>query len=185
MATIIDSYSETNYSADYYVFGEGKMSGQSFTGNGGFLGKAVLFLKRAGSPVGSVYCEIYAHSGVYGTSSIATGSPLATSSSVDVSTLSTDYALVEFSFTGVNQIELVNGTNYVLIYTSDDTIYNYPNYVLIGMDSSSPSHSGNRCYNTTGTWYAQDNIDVCFYIYEKETTPTVGTKYPLPAFRKS
>lgn len=182
MSVIIDSYSELNYTTFHYGYGNGGMSGQSFTGDGSALGKAAFYLKRTGLPVGNIYCEIYAHSGTFGTNSVATGEALATSVAIDVSTLSTDYAVVNFAFTGLNQIILENETYYVLVLTSDDTIYDFPNYIEVGLDSATLAHGGNRCYNAGGGWFAQDIYDICFYVYALETPPIVGTKYSLPAF---
>jgi meiotically up-regulated gene 157 (Mug157) protein len=54
--------------------------------------------------------------------------------------------------------------------------------VWFSTDGSSPTHSGNY-WSRFG---ARSDIDACFYVYgESSTTPTIGVKYPLPAFKRS
>ena len=88
MAVLLDSYSENNIS-DYKGMqgGTDEGVGQSFTGDGGILTTAKFFLSRVGSPTGNMTAKIYAHTGTYGTSSELTGSALATSGTVDVTTI--------------------------------------------------------------------------------------------------
>ena len=114
MATIVDSYSETNKSQ---VNGFGSPTfqgyGQSFTGDGGTLNSSKFYLEKRELPTGNIVSKVYAHSGTFGTSSVPTGSALATSDNVDVSTLGL-LALVTFTFSGANKITLTNGTKYVV-----------------------------------------------------------------------
>jgi hypothetical protein len=167
---VCDSYSESNRSFDQILtgteFAGGRPNwGQSFTGNGAVLDKATFYLKKVGSPTGNATAIIYAHSGTFGTSSVGTGSALATSATLDVSTLTTSYALKDFTFSGGNKITLTNGTNYVVVvnYAGGD---GFSNYVHVGVDNSSSSHGGNQVERTgAGVWTANSSNDACFYVY--------------------
>lgn len=170
---VIDSYSESNYSADFTFSDDGDLSGQSFTGNGSNLGSVQFYLKNNASAVGNIRAEIYAHSGTFGTNGVPTGSPLAVSDNVAASSIGSTYELVSFQFTGANQIQLVNGTKYFAVYTSDD-VMNFPNILFVGFDNTSPSHAGNRAFNTTGSWSSQSSVDVIFYVNDNVQVETAS-----------
>jgi len=166
MPNIIDSYSESNRNTDYNVQPSGgnayKVS-QSFTGNGATLGSAVFYLKKLGSPTGNATAEIYAHSGSFGTSSVPTGAALATSDSLDISTLTTTQTLTTLNFTGGNQIVLTNGTKYCVVFTSNNG--DLSNNVVLGVDTISPTHGGNDA-TYVASWTAHSTRDACFYVYD-------------------
>ena len=166
MATIIDSYSENNQSAQPRLNSDGIFGiGQSFSNtNANTLDSCKFYLKKGGSPTGNAVAKIYAHSGTYGTSSIPTGSSLATSDNFDVSNLSTSFGLKIFSFSGVNRISLSASTNYVITveYNGGDA----DNYVSVGNDNTSPTAGGNYSQTTDGiNWGSSATQDVCFYVY--------------------
>jgi hypothetical protein len=124
---------------------------------------SVIPLSKTGSPTGSAYIKIYAHSGVYGTSSVPTGAPLTTSDALDVSTLTAGVLNQTFTFTGGNQITLAASTNYcvVLVYTGGDA----SNRINWRRDGSSPTGSGNSATSTDGTsWTADNTKDQYFQI---------------------
>jgi hypothetical protein len=166
-ASTADSYSETNQSSNQ-ALGNGIISGvgQSFTGDGTVLSSARWYLAALGSPsTGNIQAHVYAHSGTFGTSSVPTGSPVASSNIYDASALDlqpttgTSYRLVEFEFE--DEFTLVNLTNYVV--TLEYGSGNVTNHVLVGTDNSLPSASGNfATYNGT-TWTANSSVDACFY----------------------
>jgi hypothetical protein len=174
---ICDYYSEDNYSGVGLAIGTEYVSAraQSFEGDGGVLVSAKAYLRKAGSPTGNAVAQIYAHSGTYG-SGIPTGSVLATSESVDVSTISTSRELVQFTFSGAEQIDLVDGTHYffVIFYDADDN----SRYIVWEADSSGTHEGNSAAYNQTN-WVTL-TYDLCFYIYRE--APLIGGKYPLPAF---
>ena len=171
--TIVDSYSEDNRSGSGMVYADQPGEGQSFTGDGGVLAASKFFCKKTGLPTGSAYSKIYAHSGTFGTSSVPTGSPLATSDAFNVATLTGDYQLITFTFSGAEKITLTNTTKYVV--TFEYTGGTYENYVDVGDDWSSPGHGGNRSYVQTGTWTASSSTDSCFYVYKDDLTTTSTT----------
>lgn len=168
MAVIVDSYSESNQSIDYEIWANTAryQMAQSFTGDGNVLDSIALYLAKLGSPAGNMTVYIYAHTGTFGTSSLPTGSILATSDTINANTLSTSHVLTTFNFSGANRITLTNTTKYVLVidFESGDG----SNTVKVGVDSSSPTHAGNAAENDArfGGWTARSGTDLCFYVYQ-------------------
>jgi len=167
MENIADYYPESEYTGYNTLFGTSFVGrGQSFGGNGEIIQYVDFYLFRTGSTTGNAYAKIYAHSGTYGTSSIPTGTALATSDAFDTSTLPTSIALVRLTFSGANKITLTNSVAYVLTleYTNDGSTY-----LRIGQDSSG-GHAGNESYKQSGSWNAVSTSDLIFYIYTAGTT---------------
>lgn len=162
-----DSYSETSQDSDAAlqdtVGADLSAIGQSFIGNDGALLKCTFYLKKSGAPTGNAVAKVYAHAGTFGATSIPTGTPLATSSPVDVSSLTTSHVLTGFSFTGANQIILASGTPYVVVleYSGGSG----GNVVQAGIDISAPTHGGNLSTFGGGTWSPLVGFDACFYVY--------------------
>lgn len=170
---ILDSYSESNWDSDLNV-ADATIAGQaqSFHGASVVLYSAKFYLTKRGSPTGNIVAKLYAHSGTFGTSSIPTGSALATSDNIDVSTIPTSIALVEFLFTGANQYVMSAGVDYVIAVEYSDGS-NGVNDVLVGRDVSSPTHAGNNSRLQSGTWNAFSTSDTIFYVYN-QSPPTMG-----------
>lgn len=171
-STLVDSYSETNYSGDYIQLFTDYIEyvGQSFTATAGNLESCKFYIAKSGSPTGSAYAELYAHTGTFGSTGVPTGSPLATSDAFSVSTLTTSLALTTFNFTGINQYTMVADTKYFIVLRYNGG--NNTNYIYIGLDATSPSHAG--CYVRAGGWFYDAAYDTCFYVYD-ETTSTSTT----------
>lgn len=166
--TLVQSYSESNYGNDYSVFtGNLNATSQSFTGNGGVLNSVKFYLYKAGSPTGNATVKIYAHTGTYGTSSVPTGSVLATSDNFDVSTLTGSITLITFNFTGANKITLTNGTYYTATYNWSGG--DASNKTVFGADATSPTGGGNFAFND-GSWTAFSGSDAIYYIYSDDLT---------------
>jgi hypothetical protein len=161
-ATTEDSYPDTNQDSTQQL-GNGTILGvgQSITGAGGKLSRVRFELSKSGTPTGNAVAKLYTHSGTFGTSSIPTGTALATSENLDVSTLSTTAALVDLEFE--DEVTLTNTTKYVIAleYTNGDG----SNYVLMGTDTSSPTHGGNASTLTGTTWSPASGTDLIFYVY--------------------
>jgi hypothetical protein len=162
--TVTDSYSESNQD-NYFgsVSGTATGMGQSFTGNGLLLHSCKFWLKKTGVPTGYIYAKLYAHTGTFGTNSKPTGSPLATSSGIDISTISTSGALITFNFT--SSYTLVNGTHYVITVEYTNKTQGYG--VDVGDDYTSSMHSGNPSYKNNGIWSGSGftDYDLIFYVY--------------------
>lgn len=165
MANIIDSYPESNYANNGSIYSSFPADGQSFTVSVADhkLNSCKFYLEKIGSPTGNAVAKLYSHSGTYGSSSVPNSS-LATSGTFDVSTLSAvSYQLITFTFTGVNKVLLANATYYCIVveYSGGDI----NNRVSVGLDDTSPSHSGNRFYYGAGTWNVSASHDDIFYVY--------------------
>ncbi|HUX55115.1 MAG TPA: choice-of-anchor R domain-containing protein [Williamwhitmania sp.] len=175
-SSIVDSYSESNYTDDTYMarLGAGGINyvAQSFIGNGKTLNSAKFYLKKYGSPTGTMVAYLWAHAGTYGLDGYPIAPLYATSNSLDVSTLTTNSQLIEFTFS--SNFKLVNGVKY-MIGIGYMTGGGGANYVLAGYDTS-PSHAGNGAYYNNGAWYPDQTIDYIFYVYGKnyDTTANVG-----------
>jgi len=94
--------------------------------------------------------------------------------------------LIPFNFSGANRVTLVDSTNYCAVVSFNGG--NNVNYIIIGGDATTPSHAGHMIVFQVppSTWHSAviGDVDVCFYVYGVGS-PVVGTKYPLPAFRRS
>ena len=175
MATLVDSYSESNYSATTPILSGGAVGtalGQSFTCSsaGLVLSSCKFYIYRGSSASGSIYAKLYSHSGTYGTSSLP-NSLLATSDAVACSSVPTGATLVTFTFSGANRVTL-SATNYVVvIQNTTSTLIN------VGNDWTSSSHNGNPClYNTAPAWVSQSN-DLIFYVYAGESADSTRNIY--------
>jgi len=161
---IADSYSESNYNAWFYYCSGTEKGSQSFIGKSGNLTNCKWYLKKYGNPTGNVVAKLYAHSGIYGISSKPTGAVLATSNTIDITTLSTSFKLITFNFEGAEQYELVEGTYYCIVieFSGGD----YPNnFLMVGVDDSSPTHLGNIADYYNGNWDLWPGYDFIFYVY--------------------
>jgi hypothetical protein len=153
--------------------------GQSFTGTGGIIATAKFYLSKTGSPTGNITAKLYAHSGTFGTSSIPTGSALATSNTISAESLTGSLVFTEFKFPSA-WATLTNATNYVITveYSGGDG----SNYVNVGYDGSSPSHGGNYSENT-GIWAANSGRDVIFEVRRfdyNEASQTGASRVNMP-----
>jgi len=164
MATLIDSYSESNQTISANIYSSQPENAQIFQcGVEGYrITKATFYLQKNGSPTGNCRAKLYAITGTVGSTAVPTGSALAVSGDVDVTTLSGSHSLIDFTFTGANNYKLANGQAYAISfeYTGGDG----SNSVYVGLDNTSPSHAGNRAYYFGG-WTPTDAQDGCFYVY--------------------
>ena len=131
----------TGSALDYYLWG-GILEGvyQSFeTLQDQTLNKATFQLSKSGAPTGNIYAKLYAHTGTFGTSSEPTGSALATSDAVDVSSLTTSPVDIEFTFS--TPYELLDSTQYYCIGIEFDG-GDSGNFLLVRYDTG--AHAGNK-----------------------------------------
>lgn len=163
---LVDSYPESNYLNA--AAGDIKIS-HSFTGKSVYLKQAIFYVCKYGNPTGNIYAKLYEHSGNYGLSSVPTGAALTTSTAIDITTLTTSYQLISFDFDGT--YELIDDTKYCITIEFDGSEIN--NLLLVGIDASSPTHTGNIAYYYDESWHTIDGEDLIFYIYGEEITPYV------------
>lgn len=176
----IDSYREGNqdnywFLADLHPSDSGYKSagGQAFqvTSNLNLVSTKVYLQLGEGSPIGNAYARLYAATGTFGTNARPTGSALATSDDLDISTVGASWALYTFNFTGSNQYSMQANTDYVIVYENPTSgTVDTSNYLRIGTDTSSPTHDGNEALYENGVWTGYPNIDTIFYIYGIEQT---------------
>ena len=168
---LITSYSESNINDDitlyynsYYGLGEQFSPSSNCT-----LAYARFFLYNVNG-TGSVYAKIFNHTGTCDVDALGTGTALATSDPINVSTLNSlgTFTSQFFTFSGANQISLVAGTCYILIvyYAGDG---NTSHRVHVGghfPNGYGSDNSAATLYRTT-TWYDESQIgdDIPFYVY--------------------
>lgn len=145
--------------------------GQSFLGTGVTVGAVRFVGRKRGSPTGSVYAKIYAHTGTFGTNSRPTGAALATSDPISAMSFSATFSDFSptFYFTGANQITLTSGTPYVI------TIEYTPvsgSVTIQPQNSGANTAPGNFSYLFSGSWSASSDWDLAYYLYD--TTYTIA-----------
>lgn len=163
---ILDSNSTADSDEKLY-FGKVLAVGQSFKpSTSGRISSANLYIKKTGRPPGALQLHIYAHAGVFGTSSIPTGAAvLAVSDYMETTRLTDSYAKTAFNFTGQNAICLSSGTEYVvvLLHHQGDS----QGYISVNRNSTPGSvHAGNLSILTVNvpTWAAKPSKDLRFSI---------------------
>lgn len=150
-ATVDSEYAWSNQDGTYQLYYGLQGASQSFdTGaSSGVLSRAQFYMYQSGTPAGNIVANLYAHSGTFGSSSIPTGDPLATSNAVAADSLPTSIGVVDFEFE--DEYTMSAYTNYVIAVEYDDE-----GPVYIGYDGTSPIHSGNAA-TTNGTTWTPDN----------------------------
>ena len=165
-----DSYAEANSDSTTTLNLGGVVGvGQAFTGEsspGSTLVSSKFYMKKTNLPTGNAVSKIYDVTGTYGTEAIPSGTALATSGNLDVSTLTGSLVVKTFSFTGANQIELDRDKVYAVTveYAGGDGTDN----IQVGYDASSPTHGGNYSSLTGTTWSAVAGSDTVFYVLVTE-----------------
>ena len=134
---------------------------QSFTGNGSSISSSQFYLSISGSPTGNAVSKIYNMSGTYGSTGQPTGTALATSGTLDVTTLTGSMALITFNFTGANQITLANGSHYCVTveYSGGDA----SDVVLVGYDLTDV-YSGNYAIFSVSSVWTDRSYDAIFAV---------------------
>jgi hypothetical protein len=168
----IDSYGTENDDVDYSLKGihpsndsDSSCLGQTFSPPHKFnLTSADFYLQKAGSPSGNAKVVLYAITGTHGTDATPSGSALAESDTLNVSSLTTSAALYTFNFSGY---VLDPETNYAIVFQNPTSgTIDSSNYVKGNGDTSSATHSGNAFRYNNGDWdttYAA--YDAVFYVY--------------------
>lgn len=160
--TLLDSYGNLNVNDTDTLDSTIPRMGQSFTTpNDGIsynLNSCRFHTYNVGgTATGTVYAELYSHSGVYGTSSVPNAS-LATSTVVDIATIPDEPGFFTFSFDG-NYAMSVN-TNYVIVIRSDDVTGS----IEVGDDTVSTTHGGNSARFIAAAWVADSTSDLAFVL---------------------
>lgn len=174
MAHIVDSHSESNGTFNELLNATGRSVAQLFTGDGSVLDKSTFYISKQViiSLAGTLVCKIYDASGTVPTA-VPTGSPLATSETVDIDDVTTTLTLTDFTFSGANKITLSNGVNYFVAIEITGTFGSGFDTVNVRGDDSTGDPSGNAASNFSGSWSAGFN-DYCFYVYGQKDTGWVS-----------
>lgn len=153
---------------------------QSFIAPYNFTLHTAGFTIRKGTavPTGTLALRVYAHTGVFGVSSMPTGSALAVSDTFDPNTLTNTLTSTKFTFSGANQIALTAGTPYALSleYTDGGGSHTIQMKIISGNPNY---HPGNNAYKSGSTWVVDSgvgaNTDLEFYVSDNDT-PFIRTK---------
>lgn len=142
--------------------------GQSFAGDSGYLANAIFRLGFSGSPTGDIYAKVYAHSGTFGTSSVPTGTALATSESIDAAdVVAQGVGEYRFRFNQVttdNNIQLTASYYVVTLeYTGGDASNYLYAYYDQGAAGAEPGNMSERAVSG-GTWSALANDDAYYKV---------------------
>jgi hypothetical protein len=155
---LVDSYGQINQNTTERIPNDDLYFSQSFNNsNLDTLSYIELYLKKNGSSAtGLATAYIYSTNG-----GKPTGSPLATSGTFDISTLSTStFSLATFNFTGSNSILLSANTTYALVITG--YLSNFGIY--IGLNAT--AGYGTFSYSSDGiSWASIHSATACFYVY--------------------
>jgi hypothetical protein len=166
----LDQFSTTTPDIPYYI-NHNHEPAQTFTaGTTADIGKVVVKLYKYGNPSGNVWIEIWTD-GI-----VSPDTKIATSSSIDVSTLTTDTDGSDYSFFFDIGTTLTNGSKYWII-ADVDYGYSETDYVVNRLKNEGTYAGGNTFYFDT-TW--QSTVwDFYFLEYtQPEATPTPS---PSPA----
>ena len=178
MPEILDSYDESHQDTTYALFAGSTITyGQAFSAIVNCtLDHAVFFLKKNGAPTGYVIARVYASTGTFGSSAKPTGTALAVSDNVNISTITGTYALTTFNFSGANRVNLTTGVKYIVVvsYSGGDG----SNNLNVGADNVDSVAPGNACYSVDNiNWTALSATDVCFYVYVVSAINTKATTW--------
>jgi hypothetical protein len=164
MATVIDSYNESNADSSSALSSSIVCRGQAFTAIATYteLDSVKFLLQRVAGASGTIQFEIYAHTGTFGSTSKPTGSALAISESINVTTIPTaSPTLITLNFYGANRITLTSGTKYCVVAR----VVSFSGTLYFRQDFSSPTHAGCAFYYFSGAWSTQATGDSPFYVY--------------------
>lgn len=165
METLIDSYTTNPVgnapisSADFLAYGVSFVAlSTEYT-----LSSCVFKMAKYGSPTGSAYAKLYAHTGTYGSSGIPTGSALATSDALSVSGLPEAGSVTDKTFTFSTPYTLEPNTYYFVVvnYTGGSS----ENVIYVYFNPSSPTHDGNNAYLIESSWSYRADRDCYFKVY--------------------
>lgn len=177
---VVDSYTPTPTFDSRFWGITGK--GQAFNASQNATITGVSFrLKKIGTPAATTMtAKLYSTTGTYG-SSARPNTLLATSDTINVSTLTTSYATSTLTFSGANQYAMTSGTKYAIQLDVDIT-GTATNAVVAGLIAPTGGlHSGNW-FTYDGLYTTYSDIDMIFEVIGNESSGTVSTVSDLVIF---
>lgn len=165
----VDSYSEANIDGDTTNLrsDQWQQIGQTFTTtSAAALASCKFSLKKLGTPTGTMTAKLYAFTGGYGGSGKPTGAALATSGTVSVSSLTTSYQLITFTFPNP-KLTVSASTHYAILLDANSVTGNASNYVLMGTDTIGPTQGGDYFFSSDSSTYTSSGTiaSLAFYVY--------------------
>ena len=175
MASILVDNFE-NWDSSIPLCSDYPMVGESITGKGLILNSFSFYAQKIGSATGNAYCKIYNYSGTHGADAVPSGTAIATSDAVDVSTiLGTGTYYIPFTFSGANKIRLADGTHYIVTAEYSGGSVSSTTWVAMGYSALDATYDGNMVYKYASTTYADSASDLDFRFYCDEENPSVST----------
>lgn len=161
----INSNAQSNQNTSNSMFGSSQSSiGQALIlSAGGVLNMIQFSLEKVGSPTGTIIVRLYNVTGTIGTNAVPTGAAIASSNTIDVSTLpSGGFSLIPFFFSGANKITLTTSQHVAIAveYSGGSG----SNYVNVGSQNGLSGVNG--LYTSAGfTWNSTTSYEQIFSIY--------------------
>ena len=143
--------------------------GQSFTGDGSKIASVSFWLSNPGNvALANCFAKLWAHTGTFGSTGTPTGSALATSVALDIGTIEHTGVgqEVTFTFTGANQYQTTNGTNYFVTAEFPTAGSSTPMYFFA---NSAGTHGGNLATWDNVSWTAASGYDGYFKVTSLST----------------
>ena len=175
VGSLVDFFTPANDGSGYSLYvGDDTAVGQSWvSGASPAEITGVCFrLFTSGAPTGVIKAGIYAHSGVYGSSSIPTGAALVESIEYDASGVTSSGAWYFFPLSGWTPTAV---TNYVSVLDgSGITAVSLGNSVRVVVDTAAEAtHGGNASVENSG-WGFSGGTDVGFRLYDASVSSQDG-----------
>lgn len=131
---------------------------------GAKLKEVSFWMAKTGTPTSTLTAKLYAHSGTFGTSSIPTGTALATSDPISASVVATTQGFIKFTFSGAQQFAMADNTDYVIAVEISGATSNSTNFVSVYSNASN-TYPGNWASWSGTAWTATATTDIAFKLY--------------------
>jgi len=131
---------------------------------GAKLKEVSFWMAKTGTPTSTLTAKLYAHSGTFGTSSVPTGTALATSDPISASVVSTTQGWIKFTFSGAQQYTMADNTEYVIAVEISGATSNSTNFVSV-YSATNSLYPGNWASWSGSTWTATATNDLAFKLY--------------------
>jgi hypothetical protein len=168
MATLLDSYASSNYTASTTAAAT-ESRAQSFTtpADTAYNLASCKFYVYTDTGNVTTRAKLFAHTGTYGTSNgVPTGSALATSDNVVVNEGSS--TLITYTFS--TPYAMSADTHYCIVLEAEA---GESNNFKFGYDGDAPAHSGTYASNASGSWSGSTARDLIFEVYGEVGSTTV------------
>lgn len=158
--SVLDEYPDTNYDQNGSYSSQDAYAQAFRLSAGAKISRVEFSMRTDAAPSGNVYARLYAAAGTLGSSAVPTGSPLAVSALVDVTTLPSAYEMIPFDFATPPDADA--DVTYCIAPEFDGTPDGL--YPLVGLDVFAATHAGNMSQRnrSTGLWEAVASQDLIF-----------------------